>query len=52
MKPVVAINHQTGKVEPVGLARSHRGMVRMLYSKFFKEVGHGKGLRMAVLHEG
>jgi DegV family protein with EDD domain len=50
VKPVVAINHQTGKVEPVGLARSHKAMVRMLYSKFFKEVGHGRGLHIAVLH--
>ncbi len=50
VKPVVAINHQTGKVEPVGLARTHKSMVRMLYSKFFKGVGEGKELRVAVLH--
>ena len=50
VKPVVAINHQSGKVEPVGLARSHRAMLRILYSKFFKEVGKTKGLHIAVLH--
>lgn len=50
VKPVVAINHQTGKVEPVGLARTHKSMVRMLTNKFFKGVGEGKGLRIAVLH--
>ena len=50
VKPVVSINHEKGKVEPVGLARSHKAMVRMLYSKFFKEVSQEKGLRIAVLH--
>ena len=50
VKPLVAIKHQKGKVEPVGLARSHKGMVRMLCSRFFKEVGQGKGSRIAVLH--
>ena len=50
VKPVVAINHHTGKVELVGLARTHKAWVRMLYSKFFKGVSEGKGLRIAVLH--
>ena len=50
LKPVVSINHETGKMEPVGLARSHKGMVQMLYSKYFKEVNYGKGLYIAVLH--
>jgi DegV family protein with EDD domain len=50
LKPVVSINHQTGKVEPVGLARTQKAMVRMLNNKFFKGIGEGDRLRIAVLH--
>jgi len=50
VKPVVAINHDTGKVEPIGLARTHKAMVKMLYNRFFKSIGDGNGLHIAVLH--
>jgi DegV family protein with EDD domain len=50
VKPVVAINHQTGKVEPEGLARTHKAMVRMLSNKFIKAIGEREGLHIAVLH--
>lgn len=50
VKPLVAINHETGRVQPVGLARTHTAMVKMLYTKFFERLqGEGK-LHIAVLH--
>lgn len=52
VKPLVSINHQTGLVEPVGLARTHAGLVDMLYSKFFETQKGRKNLRIAVLHGG
>ena len=50
VKPLVSINHQTGLVEPVGLVRTHKALVEMLYSKFFSRLGGTQGLRVAVLH--
>ena len=50
VKPLVSINHETGRVQPVGLARTHHSLVRMLYTKFFDQLrGEGK-LHLAVLH--
>jgi len=50
VKPVVSINHSTGLVEPVGLARTHQAVVDLLYRKFFDKIGNVKNLRIAVLH--
>jgi len=50
VKPVVSINHQKGVVTPVGLARTHNALVKMLYKKFFDALDEGKRLRIAVLH--
>ncbi len=50
IKPVVSINHETGRVEPAGIARTHSSMVELLYQKFIdKLVGDG-ALHVAVLH--
>ena len=50
VKPLVKINHQTGRVEPISLVRTHKTLVRTLYKKFFEMVGTEKSLRIAVLH--
>lgn len=50
VKPVVTINHQTGRVEPAGLARTYNSMIKMLYRKFFEGIEAGKKLHIAVLH--
>jgi DegV family protein with EDD domain len=50
VKPLVSINHNTGLVEPLGLARTHSSMIKMLYKRFFNEINEGKRLRIAVLH--
>ena len=50
VKPLVSINHVTGRVEPSGLARTHLSLINMLYKRFFSEIKMGKALRIAVLH--
>jgi len=50
VKPVVSINHETGRVEPAGLTRTNQGMLKMLVKKFFEKIGPSKALRIAVLH--
>lgn len=50
IKPVVSINHETGRVEPAGLARTHNGMVDMLYKKFLDGLRGEGSLHVAVLH--
>ncbi len=50
VKPVVTINHQTGRVEPAGLARTYHSLLNMLQKKFFEGIEAGKQLHVAVLH--
>ena len=50
VRPVVAINHEKGVVTPIGLARTHKAMVDMLYRKFFNGLTSTNHLRIAVLH--
>ncbi len=50
VKPLVSINHQTGLVEPEGLARTHKNLVEMLYTKFFASLKGSQNLHVAVLH--
>ncbi|MDY6846294.1 MAG: DegV family protein [Chloroflexota bacterium] len=52
VKPVVTINHQSGRVAPAGLARTYKLMVKMLYKKFFEGIEVGKKMHIAVLHGG
>jgi DegV family protein with EDD domain len=50
VKPLVSINHTTGRVQPEGLARTHSALVELLYKKFFEALKGGKNFRIAVLH--
>jgi len=50
VRPLVAINHEKGVVTPVGLARTHKAMVEMLYRRFFSGLKSTNRLRIAVLH--
>lgn len=52
VRPVVSINHESGRVQPVGLARTHKAMIQMMYRKFFDGLSSHKNLRIAVLHGG
>lgn len=50
VKPLISINHESGRVQPVGLARTHQKLIEMLYKRFFEDLKVGKNLRIAVLH--
>jgi DegV family protein with EDD domain len=55
IRPLVAINHTTGSVEPVGLTRTHNRAVESLYQEFFKRLGQihplsSQKMHIAVLH--
>ncbi len=50
VRPVVSINHQTGLVEPVGLARTRKSGVEMLFNKFVGFMEGKRHLHVAVLH--
>jgi DegV family protein with EDD domain len=50
IKPLVSINHNTGLVEPVSIARTHKVLVELLYNKFYEKLNGGKNLHIAVLH--
>jgi DegV family protein with EDD domain len=50
IKPLVAINHLTGIVEPASMARTHTALIELLYHKFFEKLKDGRNLRIAVLH--
>ena len=52
VRPVVSINHQTGLVEPVGLARTRKSGVEMMYDKFVSFLQGKNKLHVAVLHGG
>ena len=50
IKPVISINHTSGRVEAAGMARTYSGMVDMVYRKFFEQAGSGTKLHIAVMH--
>ncbi len=50
VKPVVSVNHQTGIVEPVGLSRTHKAAVELLFTKFASLLSGFSDLHIAVLH--
>ncbi|HOE34376.1 MAG: DegV family protein [Chloroflexi bacterium] len=50
VKPLVFINRETGKVMPVALHRTHKGLVEGLYNKFRNSLSSLKNLHVAVLH--
>lgn len=50
VKPLISINHETGLVEPVSLARTQKALVENMYKKFFEKLDLNKKLRIAVLH--
>jgi DegV family protein with EDD domain len=50
VKPLVIINHQTGRVEPISLSRTHKSLVETMYNKFFSHIEGQAKLHIAVLH--
>jgi DegV family protein with EDD domain len=50
VKPLVSINHFTGLVEPVSLARTQKALIETMYTKFFELLQGRKDMHVAVLH--
>lgn len=50
IKPIISINHVSGRVEPAGIVRTYSAMVDMVYRTFFDKAGSGSKLHIAVLH--
>lgn len=50
VKPLVSIDHESGRVQPTGLSRTQNGVKEMLYKKFFEQLPSGKKWHIAVLH--
>jgi DegV family protein with EDD domain len=50
IKPLVSINHHTGRVEPVSLARTQKALIERLYREFFERLKGRENLHIAVLH--
>jgi DegV family protein with EDD domain len=50
VKPLVSIDHESGRVQPIGLARTQHAVKEMLYKRFFEQFTDGKKLHVAVLH--
>lgn len=50
VKPLVCINHETGLVEAVSIARTQKALVENMYKKFFEKLDLTKKLHIAVLH--
>ncbi len=50
VKPLVMINHETGLVEAVNIARTQKALVENMYKKIFENIDKTKKLHIAVLH--
>lgn len=50
VKPVVSINHEAGQVEPLGLARTRKSGVEMMFGRFVSFLRGGANAHVAVLH--
>ncbi len=50
VKPLVSINHESGRVQPVTLTRTHKALVRNLRSRFTAHFEGKSNVHVAVLH--
>ncbi len=50
VQPLVSINHESGRVEPASLARTHSSMVKQLLSRFLRAMEGKTDIHVAVLH--
>ena len=48
--PLVAVNSETGKIDPVGLARTKKTMLDKVFNHFKQKAGTGLKLHAAVMH--
>jgi len=50
IRPLVSINHLSGLVEPASLSRTHKGVIDLMYRKFFEHFKCKEKLHVAVMH--
>jgi DegV family protein with EDD domain len=50
IKPVVHVNPVSGLVQPVGITRSRKNAIQMMYDKFVEKMDLSKTLHVAVMH--
>ncbi|MFA5611293.1 MAG: DegV family protein [Anaerolineaceae bacterium] len=50
VKPLVAVNADSGKIEPTGVVRTQKAMIEKVYSYFKQKIGDGLKLHVVVLH--
>ena len=50
IRPLVSINHLSGLVEPASLSRTHKGVIDLMYRKFFEHFKGKEKLHVAVMH--
>ena len=48
--PLVAVNAESGKIEPIGLARTKKSMLDKVFNHFKQKIGDGVKLHAAVMH--
>lgn len=48
--PLVAVNAESGKIEPIGLARTKKTMLDKVFNHFKQKIGDGVKLHAAVMH--
>ncbi len=48
--PLVAVNSESGKIDPVGLARTKKSMLDKVFNHFKQKIGAGLNLHAAVMH--
>jgi DegV family protein with EDD domain len=50
LKPLVYVDHETGKVEAAGRVRTRKRGLRMLYDRFFEQLNAEHPMHIAVMH--
>jgi DegV family protein with EDD domain len=50
IKPLVYVDHETGKVEAAARVRTRKRGLKTLYRRFFEQLDTGKDLHVAVMH--
>ena len=50
VKPLIYFSHQTGRIEPIGVVRTHKALVELMVRKFSEKLQGGKNFHIAVLH--
>lgn len=50
VKPLIFVDHDSGVVEPIGMAMTRRKMLNQLFEKFFAQLDPSRPMHIAVLH--